>query len=195
MACQDTTLPGSGVPVINCSHEQARALDPAPTNTLPSFSSSLRLSGHFDLLTHHDAAESARGQPEFRHRSSAKPRMVVMSLVVMRIPVSASMRVRSSRLPSESRPYSESGWSGSMVRRRIRPTARRPCAAAGRATRPAAARPSSLSNSLVSVELWPLDWNNSANLLRCAKAANHGVPSAVHSRCTARSWRSSASNA
>ena len=38
----------------------------------------------------------------------------------MRIPVSASMRVRISRLPSESRPYSESGRSGSMLRRRIR---------------------------------------------------------------------------
>ena len=55
-------------------------------------------------------------------RCSAKPRTVVMSVELMRIPVSLSMRVRSSRLPSESRPYSESGRSGSTVRRRIRPT-------------------------------------------------------------------------
>ncbi len=40
----------------------------------------------------------------------------------MRIPVSVSMRVRSSRAPSESRPYSESGRSGSTLRRRIRLT-------------------------------------------------------------------------
>ncbi len=41
--------------------------------------------------------------------------MVVMSVDEMRIPVSVSMRVRSSRAPSESRPYPESGRSGSTL--------------------------------------------------------------------------------
>ena len=44
---------------------------------------------------------------------------VVMSADVMRTPVSALIWVRSSRLPNESRPYSDSARSGSMVRRSI----------------------------------------------------------------------------
>ena len=43
-----------------------------------------------------------------------------MSVDLIRTPVSVSMRVRNSRLPSESRPYSDSGRSGSIDRRRIR---------------------------------------------------------------------------
>ena len=56
---------------------------------------------------------------------------VAMALGVIRNPVSVSMRVRSSRLPSESRPWSENGRSGSTVRRRIRPA----CSATRRRSR------------------------------------------------------------
>src|SRR6476661_484997 len=68
--------------------------------------------------------QAASAGASFSHSSSAKPRMVmvVMSVDEMRIPVSVSMRVRSSRTPSESRPYPKSGRSGSTLRRRIRLT-------------------------------------------------------------------------
>ena len=54
----------------------------------------------------HQAGATSEGA-SLSHRCSAKPRTVVMSMGLIRIPVSVSMRLRSSRLPSESRPYSD----------------------------------------------------------------------------------------
>ncbi len=62
----------------------------------------------------------SRADSQISSIARANPRTVVISLGLMRIPVSASMRLHSSRLPSESRPYSTRGRSGSTVRRRIR---------------------------------------------------------------------------
>jgi hypothetical protein len=61
--------------------------------------------------------QAASAGASFSHSISAKPRTVVTarSVGLTRIPVSVSMRVRSSTAPSESRPYSESGPSGSTL--------------------------------------------------------------------------------
>ena len=122
-----------------------------------------------------------RPRPRPACRTGARPRRarvlwVAMILGDRRIPVSVSMRVRSSRLPSESRPYSTNGRSGSTVRRRIRLT----CSATRRRSRAGhssgGSELSSARNLLAPVRLCPVDWNTSANRLRCASAVNHGVP-------------------
>ena len=159
--------------------------DPAPSHqsslsNWPYEQLSLLYSKHpfSDASVHrlHVSLTRLLGRPAFRTGSPARPRMVVISVEVMRIPVSVSMRVRSSRLPSESRPYSERGRSGSMVRRRIRLT----CSDTMRRSRvghsSGAARPARHAICLRPLQLCRLDLNTSANRLRWAKAVNHGVP-------------------
>ena len=110
------------------------------------------------------------------HRVSPNARTVVMSMERTRTPVSVSIRVRSSRLPSESKPYSEIARSGSTDLRKIRLS----CSATRRRTNVGhssrAALCSSARKLLVSIGRSALAWNASANGLRRARSVNHGVP-------------------
>ena len=122
----------------------------------------------------HDGTDTSSGARTSQRRS-ASTRMVEISVDPIRIPVSASMRVRTSSVPSESNPYSASGRSGSTDRRRIRLI----CSEIIRRIRAGhSSRGSSCSSARKALPVlrWPDDWKASANLLLCANAASHGVP-------------------
>ena len=95
---------------------------------------------------------------------------------VMRIPVSVSMWVRISRLPSESSPWSAKGRSGSMVRRKMRLS----CSPIRRRNRSGHSWGdsvlSSARNASLSVSVCPVARNASAKGKCSASVVSHGVP-------------------
>ena len=107
--------------LTNLDFGNVRGIDASHMSNCPRLSGSVRSSSSIGSP---NRSAGFRGRQLFSHSSPAKPRMVVvvMSADEMRIPVSVSMRVRSSRAPSESRPYRRAGRSGSTLRRRISPT-------------------------------------------------------------------------
>ena len=170
--CQDTTEPGSG------SQSRMVSTPSFPSEPLPSYTCALP-----DQRTLRDQ------RPQITVPPVRPPARVAELLPPMHgrscmswpwgdaYPGLRLDAVRSSWLPSESRPYSERGRSGSICATQNQADLLgRPDAGAGWATRPGAAHQLGTEFACVrsAFALWTR--NTSANRLRCANAVNHGVP-------------------
>ena len=90
--CQETTEPGSGYPVADRSERHRPYCTFASSALRPLHGPVQGLCTGKPAVTTRSPASSGAS---FSHRWSAKPRLVVISVGLMRIPVSVSMRVRS----------------------------------------------------------------------------------------------------